>query len=47
VDVKSGLRLAEKIEILEGLQDGQLVITKGFLGLSPGKQVKPVNRETP
>lgn len=47
VYVKSGLRLAEKIEILEGLQDGQLVITKGFLGLSPGKQVKPVNRETP
>jgi membrane fusion protein (multidrug efflux system) len=47
VDVKSGLRLAEKIEILEGLQDGQQVITKGFLGLVPGKQVKPVSRETP
>jgi len=47
VDVKSGLRLAEKVEILEGLQDGQQVITRGFLGLVPGKQVKPVNRETP
>ena len=43
VNVKSGLRLAEKIEITEGLQDGQRVITRGFLGLSSGKQVKPVD----
>jgi hypothetical protein len=42
-DVKSGLRLAEKIEILEGLTAGQQVITKGFLGLTSGKKVKPVN----
>lgn len=47
VDVKSGLRLAEQIEILDGLRDGQLVITKGFLGLVSGKQVKPVNHELP
>jgi len=43
VNVNSGLRLAEKIEITEGLQDGQRVITRGFLGLTGGKQVKPVN----
>jgi len=43
VNVTSGLRLAEKIEITEGLQDGQRVITRGFLGLTGGKQVKPVN----
>jgi membrane fusion protein (multidrug efflux system) len=45
VDVSSGLRLAENIEIKEGLVDGQQVITKGFLGLSSGKKVKRVNRE--
>lgn len=43
VAVTSGLRLAEQVEILTGLETGQQVITKGFLGLSPGKQVKPVN----
>jgi membrane fusion protein (multidrug efflux system) len=43
VDVASGLRLAEKVEIREGLEDGQQVITKGFLGLVPWKAVKPVN----
>jgi membrane fusion protein (multidrug efflux system) len=43
VDVSSGLRLAENIEIKEGLMDGQQVITKGFLGLSSGKKVKRVN----
>jgi membrane fusion protein (multidrug efflux system) len=45
LDVSSGLRLAESIEIKQGLRDGQQVITKGFLGLSPGKPVKPVNSE--
>jgi membrane fusion protein (multidrug efflux system) len=45
VDVGSGLRLAENIEIREGLRDGQQVVTKGFLGLSSGKKVKAVNSE--
>ncbi|MEN8763069.1 MAG: efflux RND transporter periplasmic adaptor subunit [Thiogranum sp.] len=44
-DVSSGLHLAENIEIKQGLTDGQQVITKGFLGLAPGKTVKPVNSE--
>ena len=44
VNVQSGLRLAEKIEITEGLEDGQQVITRGFLGLTSGKKVKPVQR---
>ncbi len=43
VNVVTGLRLAEKIEITEGLQDGQRVITKGFLGLAAGKSIEPVN----
>jgi membrane fusion protein (multidrug efflux system) len=44
VNVHSGLRLAEQIEITQGLQDGQLVITRGFLGLVSGKPVKAVTR---
>lgn len=47
VDVQSGLRLAEKIEIVKGLDEGQRVIIKGFLGLVTGKEVKPVNSEAP
>lgn len=47
VDVQSGLRLADRIEIMQGLQDGQQVVTRGFLGLSSGKQVQPVNSPTP
>jgi RND family efflux transporter MFP subunit len=43
VDVESGLRLADKVEIRQGLQDGQQVVTRGFLGLASGKTVKPVN----
>jgi len=45
MDVSSGLRLAESIEIKAGLEEGQQVIFKGFLGLSSGKKVKPVNSE--
>jgi len=47
VNVRSGLRLAEKIEIRDGLEDGQRVITRGFLGLVTGMQVQPVNRAAP
>jgi membrane fusion protein (multidrug efflux system) len=42
VEVVSGLRLADKVEIRQGLRDGQQVVTRGFLGLTPGKPVKPV-----
>ncbi len=41
--VRSGLRIAERVEILEGLTQGQSVIVKGFLGLRNGKKVKLVN----
>ncbi len=40
--VRSGLRLADKVEILEGLKQEQIVVTKGFLGLQAGKKVLPV-----
>jgi membrane fusion protein (multidrug efflux system) len=44
VDVTSGLRLGEKVEILKGLEDGQQVVTRGFLNLTPGMPVKRVER---
>lgn len=40
--VTSGLRLADRVEIRAGLDRGAKVVVKGFLGLSPGLQVKPV-----
>ena len=42
VVVRSGRRVAEKVEILDGLAPGQQVVLRGFLGLTPGKKVKPV-----
>ena len=40
--VTSGLRLAGAVEILEGLEAGERVVTHGFLGISDGKTVKIV-----
>ena len=42
--VRSGIRIADKIEILEGLNPGDQVIQRGFLGLNVGKKVKVVNK---
>jgi membrane fusion protein (multidrug efflux system) len=40
--VRSGLHLADKVEILDGLAAGQTVINKGFLGLQNGKAVQAI-----
>jgi len=40
--VQSGLRLADRVEIRDGLARGARVVVKGFLGLSAGQRVKPV-----
>jgi len=40
--IRSGIRVGNQVEILEGLAPGQQVITRGFLGLRDGKPVKPV-----
>lgn len=45
VVVRGGRRLAETVEILEGLDDGDSVVVKGFLGLTPGTKVEPVDGE--
>ncbi|MEA3274695.1 MAG: efflux RND transporter periplasmic adaptor subunit [Pseudomonadota bacterium] len=44
--VRTGLRIADRIEILEGLDPGEKVVTRGFLGLSEGKRVKVVGNAT-
>ena len=42
VPVRSGLQFGERVEILEGLADGDQVVSKGFLGLRAGKKVRVV-----
>jgi membrane fusion protein (multidrug efflux system) len=37
--VRTGLRLEDKVEALEGLDEGDKVIVRGFLDLRPGKPV--------
>lgn len=41
-DVISGMQLGEDIELLAGPEVGTTVVTKGFLGLAPGIQVRAV-----
>ena len=43
VAVRTGIRIGDRIEILEGLETGDLIVSRGFLGLFEGKQVEPVN----
>jgi RND family efflux transporter MFP subunit len=43
VAVRSGLRLGNRIELVSGIQPGQSVIVRGFLGLTDGKPVKVVS----
>ena len=40
--VHSGLRIEDSVEILDGVEAGQNVVTRGFLGLSGGKKVEVV-----
>lgn len=40
--VRSGLHVGENVEVMEGLAEGDRVVTRGFLGLTAGKKVKLV-----
>lgn len=40
--VRTGAALGERIEILDGLADGDRVVTRGFINLSPGKPARIV-----
>ncbi|MDT8384075.1 MAG: efflux RND transporter periplasmic adaptor subunit [Gammaproteobacteria bacterium] len=46
VGVRSGLQFGEQVEILEGLADGDRVVSKGFLGLRADSPVRVVNAAT-
>ena len=39
-EVRSGVRIGDKIEILEGLAPGHRIVRRGFLGLTDGKIVE-------
>lgn len=41
--VRSGMRIKQEVEILDGLKPGQQVIVRGFMGLSDKKAVEIVN----
>lgn len=41
--VLSGQRVEERVEILQGVNEGDKIVTKGFLGLESGKSVKVVS----
>lgn len=41
-EITTGARIEEQIEIISGLEEGQRVVTRGFLGLEIGKQVEVV-----
>lgn len=41
--VRSGRRLADRVEIVAGLDPGQQVVIKGFLGLKAGTKITPVS----
>jgi membrane fusion protein, multidrug efflux system len=43
-DVTSGQRVVDRIEIRSGLTIGDKVVTRGFLGLAPGRPVQPVTQ---
>jgi membrane fusion protein (multidrug efflux system) len=42
--VRAGRRLATRVEILEGLETGDRIVTKGFLGLKSGMTVLSVGK---
>ena len=44
--ITSGLRLADRVEIRDGLESGAKVVVKGFLELASGQRVKPVEPRT-
>jgi len=41
--ITTGLRFTDRIEVLSGLEAGQRIITKGFLGLKAGKKIRTAN----
>lgn len=47
ISVRSGLRFADRIEILSGIEAGDRLVAKGFLGLAADKLLKDVSATGP
>jgi RND family efflux transporter MFP subunit len=45
--VRTGIRIAEQVELVDGVAPGERVITRGFLGLAEGKRVERVDDDGP
>jgi membrane fusion protein (multidrug efflux system) len=43
--VKTGVRTIDKIEILDGINQGDSIITTGLMQVRPGSPVKPVSNK--
>ncbi|WP_322789192.1 efflux RND transporter periplasmic adaptor subunit [Thiohalocapsa halophila] len=41
--VRTGIRIADQVEILEGIESGARVVTRGFLGIAEGKKLTRVD----
>ena len=37
--IEAGLRIGERVEVLRGLDPGEQIVTRGFMGLTEGKEV--------
>lgn len=42
-EVESGIRVADRVEIIQGIKPAEQIVVKGFLGLREGNQVEPVD----
>ncbi|WP_409524072.1 efflux RND transporter periplasmic adaptor subunit [Nitrincola sp. MINF-07-Sa-05] len=40
--VVTGLRIGDQVEVLQGVDPGDMIVTRGFLGLTEGRQVRVV-----
>lgn len=43
--IRTGATFDQAIEVLDGLEPGQQVVTKGFLGLTEGAQVQVLSQQ--
>ena len=46
-NIRSGQRIGEQVEIIDGLNENDRVVSKGFLGLQEGAEVKVVSDDEP
>ena len=47
VAIRTGLKFDARVEILSGLESGDRIVQRGFMGLTPGKTVEIANLPKP